>query len=73
MLIAVVWSPLALPTLRIVQPHFKFGATIVVDNNITSKSGYKDLFDYMEDPSNGFRGTSAPYEGGLYIAVYVGV
>lgn len=44
----------------------------MVDNTISSVKGYKALMDYFHDESNGFRLTSAPYSGGLTIAVYVG-
>ncbi|KAI2607035.1 S-adenosyl-L-methionine-dependent methyltransferase [Hypoxylon fragiforme] len=67
-----IWSPLALPTLILVHPHLRIGATVVVDNNIAAASGYKDLTAYLENPANGFKMTTAPYSGGLLIAVYIG-
>lgn len=68
----IVWSYLALPTLHLVQPHLKIGAMIVVDNIIAASEGYKDFDAYMNDPKNGFKSTTAPYAGGLRIAIYVG-
>lgn len=67
-----VWSALALPTLQVVQPRLKKGAMIVADNIISSAAGYTDLVDYLSDKNNGFRTTTAPYDGGLLIAVYTG-
>ncbi|KAI0388098.1 S-adenosyl-L-methionine-dependent methyltransferase [Hypomontagnella monticulosa] len=67
-----IWSPLALPTLRLVYPYLKIGGLVVVDNTIVAADGYKDLMAYLEDPTNGFKMTTAPYSGGLLIAVYVG-
>ncbi len=61
-----------MPTLALVQPHLKVGAMVVVDNIISSSEGYKDLMAYLDNPKNGFKSTTAPYSGGLHIAVYVG-
>lgn len=69
---ALVWTPLALPALSLVQPRLRVGATIVVDNFIAAAEGYKDLRAYLDDPRNGFKVTTAPYDGGLCIAVYTG-
>ncbi|KAI1379632.1 S-adenosyl-L-methionine-dependent methyltransferase [Hypoxylon crocopeplum] len=67
-----IWTPLALPTLILVHPRLKIGAMVVADNTIAAAEGYKDLVNYLEDSTNGFRMTTAPYSGGLLIAVYIG-
>ncbi|KAI1450627.1 S-adenosyl-L-methionine-dependent methyltransferase [Annulohypoxylon stygium] len=67
-----IWTPLALPTLKLVQPRLKVGGLVVVDNTIAAASGYKDLMSYFGDSTNGFKTTTAPYSGGLFIAVYLG-
>lgn len=67
-----VWTAFAVPTLKLVQPHLKIGAMIVADNVVKSQEGYKDVMAYLDDPVNGFKRTTAPYGGGLEIAVYVG-
>ncbi|KAJ4266225.1 hypothetical protein NW762_004206 [Fusarium torreyae] len=67
-----IWTPLALPTLKLVHPRMKPGATVVVDNTEAAKAGYKDLLAYLEDPTNGFKISTVPYSGGLLVAVYVG-
>ncbi|KAH7197897.1 S-adenosyl-L-methionine-dependent methyltransferase [Fusarium flagelliforme] len=67
-----IWTPLALPTLKLVQPRMKPGATVVVDNTEAAKSGYKDLMAYLNDSANGFKLSTIPYSGGLLMAVYVG-
>ncbi|KAI4600069.1 hypothetical protein KJ359_001170 [Pestalotiopsis sp. 9143b] len=67
-----IWTPLAMPTLRLVQPHLSVGAMVVADNILAGKAGYKELMAHLEDPRNGFRITTAPYSGGLCIAVYLG-
>ncbi|ETS76548.1 hypothetical protein PFICI_11935 [Pestalotiopsis fici W106-1] len=67
-----IWCELAMPTLRLVRPHLKVGAMIVMDNVLAAQDGYKELMTYLQDPQNGFRMTTAPYSGGLGMAVYVG-
>ncbi|KAM0291430.1 hypothetical protein ACHAO9_004087 [Fusarium lateritium] len=67
-----IWTPLALPTLKLVQPHMKQGATVVVDNTEAAKAGYKDLMAYLYNTANGFKMSTVPYSGGLLVAVYVG-
>jgi hypothetical protein len=69
---AVVWTPLALPTLKLVQPRMQLGATVVVDNTDAAKTGYTELMAYLEDSANGFKFSTVPYSGGLLVAVYVG-
>lgn len=68
----IVWCFLAMPTLAVVKPHLKVGAMVVVDNTISGSAGYTDLMAHLADPKNGFRCTTAPYAGGLHIAVYMG-
>ncbi|KAF5714076.1 O-methyltransferase [Fusarium globosum] len=67
-----IWTPLALPTLKLVKPRMKPGATVVADNTEAAKEGYKDLMAYLEDTANGFKLTTLPYSGGLLVAVYLG-
>jgi hypothetical protein len=68
----LVWTPLALPTLKLVQPRMKQGATVVVDNTEAAKAGYKDLIAYLDDTTNSFKMSTVPYSGGLLVAVYTG-
>ncbi|KAK8209479.1 S-adenosyl-L-methionine-dependent methyltransferase [Phyllosticta capitalensis] len=67
-----IWTPLALPTLKLVHPRLKVGAMVVIDNVASCIEGYGDLLAFLETPSNGFRATTAPYSGGLHVAVYIG-
>lgn len=61
-----------MPALKLVAPKMKVGAMVVADNTVAAAQGYKDLIAYLDDPANGFKRTTAPYAGGLEIAVYVG-
>lgn len=62
---------MALPTLKIIHPRLKRGAMIITDNTTMSKLLYKDLFEYIHDPENGFRTLTVPFHGGLEISVYL--
>ncbi|EQB58495.1 O-methyltransferase [Colletotrichum gloeosporioides Cg-14] len=67
-----IWSALALPTLQVIKARLKPGALVVADNVVSSKDGYANLVAYLDDPRNKFKNTTAPYSGGLLIAVYIG-
>ncbi|KAK8068727.1 hypothetical protein PG994_005343 [Apiospora phragmitis] len=67
-----IWAFLALPAFRLVQPKMQIGATVVVDNVVAAKEEYADLLAYLDDPANGFKTSTVPYQGGLLVAVYVG-
>jgi hypothetical protein len=45
---------------------------VVAYNVVASSEGYANLMAHFTDPKNGFKTTTAPYAGGLHIAVYVG-
>ncbi|KAF7373330.1 putative o-methyltransferase protein [Mycena sanguinolenta] len=67
-----IWTPMALPTLKLVHPHLKKGAIVVTDNVESAKDGYQELFEYIGQPQNGFKATSIPFSGGLGFYVYLG-
>ncbi|ODO05421.1 hypothetical protein L198_02114 [Cryptococcus wingfieldii CBS 7118] len=69
-----IWVDMALPTLTILEPHFKTGTTIITDNVTSSagKKGYQELFAYMNDPENGYSNVVLPYKGGLGLSVFTG-
>ncbi|DAA77350.1 TPA_exp: putative O-methyltransferase [Trichophyton benhamiae CBS 112371] len=71
MLLLDIWTPMALPALKAVQPKLRTGALIIADNTVMARSDYKDLFDYMDDPKNGFRHMTTPFKGGLEVIVYL--
>ncbi|TLD03540.1 uncharacterized protein PgNI_11525 [Pyricularia grisea] len=72
LLLLDIWTPLALPTLKLVQPKMKKGSMIIVDNIEDAKSGYRDLLEYIDQPDSGFNMTVLPYNGGLGLLVYTG-
>ncbi|KKA19572.1 O-methyltransferase [Rasamsonia emersonii CBS 393.64] len=66
-----VWTPMALPTLKLVQPHMRYGAVVIADNTVGAAEGYKDLLNYMRDPDSGFTNLTLPYSRGLEMSVYL--
>ena len=66
-----VWTPLALPTLKIVQKNMRRGAIVLVDNSISGATGYKDLLEYLGAPGNGFQNMTLPFSNGFEMSVYL--
>ena len=70
LLLLDIWTPLALPTLKLVEPKLRSGAIVLADNTITAAEGYKEFFKYINRPSSGFKTTTLPYAGGFELIVY---
>ncbi|KAL2158161.1 hypothetical protein VTH06DRAFT_4729 [Thermothelomyces fergusii] len=66
-----IWTPMALPALKIVQPRLKKGAIVLADNTAVARTSYREYLDYIRDPANGFKTTEIPYSGGLQMSVYL--
>ena len=64
------WSPLALPTLRIMLPKLRRGAAVFIDNTVASRDNYRDLLGFLRDPENGFMCSTLPHDGGFELCVY---
>ncbi|KAI9760960.1 MAG: hypothetical protein M4579_001336 [Chaenotheca gracillima] len=72
LLLLDIWTPLALPTLKLVQPKMRAGAVVIIDNTISSAAGYKELLKYLRDPESGFKNLTLPFSNGLEIrAVFI--
>jgi predicted O-methyltransferase YrrM len=67
-----IWVPMARPALELVAPHLRPGAIVVCDNTRTHRSAYAEYFAFVEDPANGFRTMTLPFEGGLEVSVRCG-
>ncbi|GLI78375.1 hypothetical protein PoHVEF18_006689 [Penicillium ochrochloron] len=65
-----IWTPLALPALKLVQPCLRAGAVIMADNTVKAADKYEELFAYVDAPDSPFRRVTLPYEGGLDMIVY---
>ena len=56
---------MALPTLKILEPHFRPGTVLVADNTIASRQGYADFFRYIEARESRYKTLTLPFAGGL--------
>ncbi|KAK2608856.1 hypothetical protein QQS21_002569 [Conoideocrella luteorostrata] len=70
LLLLDIWTPMALPTLQVVQPKMRPGAVVITDNTISSATGYKDLLEYLRGPESPFINLTLPYNNGLEMSIY---
>jgi predicted O-methyltransferase YrrM len=70
-LLVDIWIKMARTALEMVAPHLRTGALVVCDNTERYRSEYSDYFDFINDPANGFRTMTLPFEGGLELSVRV--
>lgn len=61
---------MALPTLKTLQPRFRRGTVVLVDNVLSSVKGYEEFMAYIRDPANMFQTTTLPFTGGFEMIVY---
>ncbi|KAF8965842.1 hypothetical protein BGZ46_000491 [Entomortierella lignicola] len=71
LLVLDIWTPMALPTLKLVQPHLRHGAVILADNSVKAAESYKEYLEYVRNPESGFLTTTLPFDGGLEMSVYL--
>jgi len=68
-MLADIWTPMALPALTLVHPHLRDGAVVIADNTTQFRDAYADYFAFIDDPRNGLRTMTLPFEGGLEFTV----
>lgn len=66
-----IWTPMARPALGLVAPALRGGAVVVCDNTRQFRDAYADYFAYIDDPRNGLRTMTLPFDGGLEFTVRV--
>lgn len=64
-----IWISMARPALEMVAPHLRPGAIVICDNTEQHRSDYADYFAFLNDPANGFRTLTLPFDGGLEFSV----
>jgi len=64
-----IWGDVVRPMLDILLPRLRPGAVICTDNTAGSRAGYARLFELLEDPANGFRTMTLPFQGGFELTV----
>jgi predicted O-methyltransferase YrrM len=68
-LLVDIWVAIARSALEVVFPYLRPGAIVVCDNTRQFRVEYADYFAFLEDPANGFRTMTLPFEGGLELSV----
>lgn len=66
-----IWIPMAQPALACVAPRMRAGSMVVCDNTARFRKAYRDYFNFLNDPVNGFITTTIPYSGGLELSVKI--
>jgi predicted O-methyltransferase YrrM len=64
-----IWTPMARPALSLIAPHLREGAVVICDNTLQFREAYGEYFDFVQDPRNGLRTMTLPFEGGLEFTV----
>jgi predicted O-methyltransferase YrrM len=64
-----IWISMARPALELVTPHLRPGAIVICDNTAMHRGAYADYFAFLDDPANGFRTMTLPFDGGLELSV----
>lgn len=64
-----IWTPMSRPALELIAPHLREGAVVIADNTQQFREGYRQYFEFVQDPRNGLRTMTLPFEGGLEFTV----
>jgi predicted O-methyltransferase YrrM len=64
-----IWTPIARPALAQIAPHLREGAVVICDNTLQFRDAYGEYFEFVDDPRNGLRTMTLPFEGGLEFTV----
>jgi predicted O-methyltransferase YrrM len=64
-----IWIGMARAALELVSPKLRPGAIVVCDNTERHRTDYADYFAFLDDPANGFRTMTLPFDGGLELSV----
>ncbi len=64
-----IWAEMARPALELIAPHLRPGAVVCADNTISVAPSYRAYFAFVNDPANGFRTMTLPFEGGFEMTV----
>jgi len=67
-----IWTEMARPALELIAPALRPGAVVCADNTARARDGYRAWFEFVDDPANGFRTITLPFEGGFEMTVKLG-
>ncbi len=66
-----IWTEMCRPAMELIGPHLRKGAIVVADNTTQFRHAYRHFFAYVEDPTNGLKTMTLPFDGGLELVVKV--
>ena len=65
-----IWTEMARPAMELVHPHLRPGAIVVADNTgDVFRHAYRHFFAFVNDPANGLKTMTLPFQGGLELVV----
>ena len=64
-----IWTPMAHPALSLIAPRLRQGAVVICDNTVQFRDAYAEYFAFVDEPRNGLRTMTLPFEGGLEFTV----
>lgn len=67
-----IWVEMARPALELVASRLRPGAIVIADNTARVREPYRAYFEFINDPANGFRTQTLPFDGGLELSVRCG-
>lgn len=66
-----IWTEMARPAIELIAPHLRPGAVVCADNTGGFKEPYRAYFEFVNDPANGLRTMTLPFDGGFEFTVKV--
>jgi predicted O-methyltransferase YrrM len=69
-----IWTEMVRPALELIAPHLRTGAVLCADNTAAPRAriGYGGYFAYIQNPANGLRTMTLPFDGGFEMTVKIG-
>ena len=70
----LVWTPLVVPTLKVIESKLKPGAVLLADNVRSSTTGvadgYREFVSIITAPGSKYKSVTLPFEGGFEMVTY---
>ncbi|MEO8115324.1 MAG: class I SAM-dependent methyltransferase [Phenylobacterium sp.] len=66
-----IWTEMVAPAMQLITPHLRPGAVVVCDNTRQFTHAYRHFFEFVNEPKNGLKTLTLPFEGGLEFTVKV--
>lgn len=61
---------MVVPTLEVIEPHFRPGTVLVCDNVTSSIQGYEPFFKKIKAPGSKYKTLTVPFSGGLEMVTF---